>query len=94
MFHHNSQLRECKGIPIVIGVLKQLIKDDIATRMGVSIIEQCKTVQFAIMDVIVYGGLEWLNKVKVRCFEMNPSQITILYLLHLRRNMSGMSSCL
>jgi hypothetical protein len=62
--HCIRQLREVKGIPILIGALKLLLKDDIATRMGVSIIEMCKRVQFAIMDVIVYGGLEWLNKVR------------------------------
>jgi hypothetical protein len=35
--------------------------------MGVSIIEQTKSIQFMIMDVIVFGGLEWLNKVPSIC---------------------------
>lgn len=58
-------LHETKGIPVIISVLKNLLRDEMATRMGVSIFELLKEVQFAIMDLIVYGGLEWLNKVKV-----------------------------
>ena len=38
--------------------------DDAASRMGVAIFEFLKESQPVVMDFIVYGGLDWLTKVK------------------------------
>ena len=66
-----SEFKEAKGVPIVIRVLRAMFEDDVVIRMSIAIFDVLKENTPLVMDIIQFGGLELIEKIKTN-YEKDP----------------------
>lgn len=76
-----SEFKEVKGVPIVIRVLRAMFEDDAVIRMSIAIFDVLKENVPLVMDIIQFGGLELIEKIKVNYEKDAYISITTPHLL-------------
>jgi hypothetical protein len=56
--------KECKGVLIVMKILKKMITDAIIVRLGLTILDSARPYKEVIMDFIQFGGVDLLQKIQ------------------------------
>ena len=59
-----TEFKEAKGISIVIRILRAMFEDDVVIRMSIAIFDVVKDNISLVMDLIQFGGLELIDKIK------------------------------
>jgi len=57
--------KECKGVLIVMKILKKMITDAIIVRLGLTILDSARPYKEVIMDFIQFGGVDLLQKIQI-----------------------------
>jgi hypothetical protein len=66
-----KEFKEAKGVPIVIRILRAMFDDDVVIRMSIAIFDALKDNTSLVMDIIQFGGLELIDKIKTN-YEKDP----------------------
>jgi hypothetical protein len=69
--NENTEFKEAKGVPIVIRILRAMFDDDVVIRMSIAIFDALKDNTSLVMDIIQFGGLELIDKIKTN-YEKDP----------------------
>ena len=66
-----TEFKEAKGISIVIRILRAMFEDEVVIRMSIALFDTVKDNVSLVMDIIQFGGLELIDKIKTD-YEKDP----------------------